>query len=123
MKHRFLNALVLLVLLTTSSSFASNLNNFLVKVTENVTQQICFIDFDNQKLFDIYDNISKTLEDVPQIIYGNLDRLPKAAEKSGIIMRKCFLSFIEFDNYEFVSIVTYSLLELKVYTIGVKFLD
>ena len=100
MKHSFLSALALLLLVAQIST-ASNLIDFLEKVTENVTDQICFINFDKPILLDIYSNLLKNKNGNPQIVYKNLDKSSILFNHFG--MRKCYLSFLEFDNNQYVS--------------------
>ena len=100
MKQRFLSALALLLLVTTISTASTNLTNFLEKLSENVTDQICFINFDKPILLDIYSNLFKNAQGNPQIVYKNLK---SSSNLSQTYMRKCFLTFLEFDNNQIVS--------------------
>ena len=95
--------LPILVLILTKQVFAvDNLNDFLIRLAENVTEQVCFMNFDKPMLLDIYTNISVNSKEVPRIIYGNLNSSSLPAKNS--FLKECYLTFMEFDNYDSVSI-------------------
>ena len=102
MKYPFLLPSMLLLQLLTRNSKASSLNDFLVTVSENVTDQVCFVNFGKPVLRDIHSNISKSLRNVPQVtINRRFNSSSDMDRNTG--MRKCFLTFVEFDNGQYVS--------------------
>jgi hypothetical protein len=85
-----MNLVVLLCLLVTNLNICAsvNLNQFLVKLTENVTGQMCFVSCKDDFLVDF----SEMRNGNPQLIFTNEKDL-KYNEK----MWSCFLTFVEID--------------------------